>query len=449
MRKISLISMLITISMCIFIIEAQIPVPVPFPGVKSGLSNIIILVAMVLLSRRDAFFVLIVKIVLSYFITGHGIMYSLAGGLSSFLIMAVFLKPLKNYIWVLSVLGAMAHNTGQILTAVALMGKAVFSYFPVLIISGIITGAFTGIIAQTFIRKSPYVRKLFSNLKFLLIIIPVLFFSGCATKETKDIFAMDTIISLDVYGKNAKNTILEMENELKRIDSKFSPSADFTEDSETKYIISEAKRISDLTGGAFDIELSKLSEVWGFRNKNYKIPTDEEIKTALSEKKYDFGGIAKGYAGDRLVEICKNNGITSGILSLGGNVIAIGENPEDTVWKVAIINPKKPTDYIGYVEVINKAVVTSGDYQRYFEEDGKRYHHILNPETGYPADSGLSSVTVISDSGILADALSTAFFVSGQDMVFKLYDELNFEALLITQDGQIITTENLNFHRKD
>lgn len=286
-------------------------------------------------------------------------------------------------------------------------------------------------------------------MKFFLIILALLSFSGCAKKETSDIFAMDTIITLSVYGKNAKEAISDMENEIKRLDEKFSPSKVFSEDEETEYLINTADAISNITDGAFDIRLRSLSEIWGFYDKEYKIPKDEEIKTALEKKAYDFGGIAKGYAGDRLAKICEENGIDSGILSLGGNVVAIGENPNGKVWKVGIANPKEPSEYIGYVEVIDKAVVTSGDYQRYFEQNGKKYHHILNPKTGYPAQNGLSSVTIISDSSILADCLSTAFFVSGKDTVFKLYNELDFEALLITQNGEIITTDNIIFHRKD
>lgn len=286
-------------------------------------------------------------------------------------------------------------------------------------------------------------------MKLFLIILALISVSGCAKKETSDIFAMDTIINLSVYGKNSKTAIAEMEEEIKRLDLKFSPSEEFIQDEETEYITDTADKVSYLTDGAFDIRLSSVSRLWGFYDKNYKIPKDTEIQSALEEKDYDFGGIAKGYAGDRLYEICKQNGIKSGILSLGGNIVTIGENPDGEVWKIGIADPKNPSEYIGYTEVIDKAVVTSGNYQRYFEENGKRYHHILNPKTGYPAESGLLSVTVISDSGILADALSTAFFVSGKDMVFKLYNELSFEAVLVTTDGEIITTDNVNFHRKD
>lgn len=286
-------------------------------------------------------------------------------------------------------------------------------------------------------------------MKLFLIILALISVSGCAKKETSDIFAMDTIINLSVYGKNSETAIAEMEEEIKRLDLKFSPSKEFIQDEETEYITDTADKVSYLTDGAFDIRLSSVLRLWGFYDKNYKIPEDTEIQSALEEKNYDFGGIAKGYAGDRLYEICKQNGIKSGILSLGGNIVTIGKNPDGEVWKIGIADPKNPSEYIGYTEVIDKAVITSGNYQRYFEENGKRYHHILNPKTGYPAESGLLSVTVISDSGILADALSTAFFVSGKDMVFKLYNELSFEAVLVTTDGEIITTDNVNFHRKD
>lgn len=165
MRKTILIAMLVAISMCIFIIEAQIPLPVPFPGVKPGLSNIIILITIILLGKREASLVLFLRIILSSAITGHGLIYSLFGGIFAFFTMCIFIKPLKNYVWVISVLGALAHNTGQILCASLILGKAVISYFPVLVISAIITGAFTGISAQAVILKSSYINKLFFELR--------------------------------------------------------------------------------------------------------------------------------------------------------------------------------------------------------------------------------------------------------------------------------------------
>lgn len=167
MRKLSLIAMLIAISMCIFTIEMFIPMPVPFPGVKCGLSNVIILVTLFLLGRSDAAKVLFIKIILTslLFSQGMSIFYSLAGGISAFFTMALLKKPLNDVPWVVSVFGAIAHNTGQIIMACIIMNTtAIFSYFPILIISAIITGAFTGIIAQITL-KSKYIQKLFGEIK--------------------------------------------------------------------------------------------------------------------------------------------------------------------------------------------------------------------------------------------------------------------------------------------
>ena len=165
MKKISLISMLIAISLCIFVIEAQIPVPVPFPGVKCGISNVLVLITMILLDRKSAGAVLFLRIILSAVILGHGMsmIYSFFGGTFAFLLMAVLIKPLKDYVWVVSVFGALAHNFGQMLAACIFLGKAVLSYYPVLVISAIITGIFTGIISQCIV-KNRTIKKLFGGL---------------------------------------------------------------------------------------------------------------------------------------------------------------------------------------------------------------------------------------------------------------------------------------------
>lgn len=166
MRKISLISMLIAISMCIFLIEAQIPVPVPFPGVKCGLSNVLVLVTMILLDRKSAAAVLFLRIILSGIISGYGIsvIYSLSGGILAYLVMSLLIKPLKEYTWAISIFGALAHNTGQICVAWFFLGLPVLSYYPILIISAIITGIFTGIISQI-VAGNKHIKKLFGGTK--------------------------------------------------------------------------------------------------------------------------------------------------------------------------------------------------------------------------------------------------------------------------------------------
>ncbi len=284
-------------------------------------------------------------------------------------------------------------------------------------------------------------------MKLLVIILSLFLLCGCEKQETADIFAMDTIISLDVYGKNSENAVAEMKAEITRLDKKFKPDSDFFEDEETISLIKKADEISALTDGSFNLYLGDVMKIWGFRDKSYRIPKDEELEYALKSRLPDFGGIAKGYAGDRLKSIAEDNDIKSGILTLGGNVVAIGKKTDGTPWRVGIADPKKTSDYAGYVEVCDKSVITSGSYQRYFEYEGKRYHHIINPKTGKPSESGLLSVTVISSDGSLADALSTAFFVLGKEKTLEIYDsgKLDFEAVLIEENGSITATDNANF----
>ena len=285
-------------------------------------------------------------------------------------------------------------------------------------------------------------------MRFLCILICILI-CGCSKTEKTDIFAMDTIISLEVYGTKTSEALEKMNEEIMRIDEKFSPKSNFVLD-ETKDILKISDRVSELTNGSFDITLGQVMQVWGFRDGTPGIPEHSDIVSARKEKVYDFGGIAKGYAGDRLSRIADEYGV-SGIFSLGGNIQAVGTKKDGKPWRVGIANPENTKDYIGYVEVCDKAVVTSGVYQRFFEENGKIYHHIIDPKTGYPADSELLSVTVIADSGTFADALSTALFVAGKEAAMELYNsgEIEFEAIFIDRDGNVFETENACLIRKE
>ena len=148
--------------------------------------------------------------------------------------------------------------------------------------------------------------------------------------------------------------------------------------------------------------------------------------------KIDLGGIAKGYTSSRIMDIFKENGITSGLVNLGGNVQALGTKTDGSNWRVAVQSP-------------DEAVITSGGYERYFEQDGVTYHHIIDPKTGYPAENGLVSVTIVSSDGTLADGLSTSLFIMGEEKAAEFWkahsDE--FEAILETDDGTIYVTEGL------
>ena len=159
----------------------------------------------------------------------------------------------------------------------------------------------------------------------------------------------------------------------------------------------------------------------------------------------DLGGIAKGYAADQAISIYKKHGITSAYINLGGNVSVLGGKPDGSPWIVGIQNPRQPIGrYIGTLKIRDKIIVTSGDYERYFIKDNIRYHHILNPKTGYPADSGLISTTIITGLSVDADALSTATFVLGLDKGRKLIESIEgVEAIFITTNKEIFITSGL------
>ena len=161
----------------------------------------------------------------------------------------------------------------------------------------------------------------------------------------------------------------------------------------------------------------------------------------------DLGGIAKGYTSARVMEIFREYGITSGMVSLGGNVQTLNIRPDGKPWQIGIQNPNgQQGSLLAVLSVENKAVITSGGYERYFEEDGNTYIHILNPKTGYPADSGLVSVSVISENGMLADALSTSLYLMGEEQAAGYWrthaDE--FDMILETEDGTLYVTEGIS-----
>ncbi|MBE6005639.1 MAG: FAD:protein FMN transferase [Sarcina sp.] len=173
--------------------------------------------------------------------------------------------------------------------------------------------------------------------------------------------------------------------------------------------------------------------------------SEPSVSFGIKGMEIDLGGIAKGYTGDRVGEIFEKYGIESGIISLGGNVQTFGAKEDGRSWRVAIQNPASDVEYLGVLDVEDKAVVTSGGYERYFEEKGVRYHHIIDPRTGYPADSGLLSATIICDEGILADGLSTSLFIMGREEAEKFWREsgLDFEFILEDEKGVLYVTEGI------
>lgn len=232
------------------------------------------------------------------------------------------------------------------------------------------------------------------------------------------------------------------------------------------YLMKRSLELWDKTDGAFDPAIYPVMEEWGFTTKEYKVPDYDKLqrKVMLSDAskikfdegsgnvefetegmKVDFGGIAKGYASSEIMDIFKENEIISGIVSLGGNVQVYGSKTDGSLWRVAIQNPDGDDSYIGILQVKDKAVITSGGYERYFIEDGKTYHHIINPATGYPAESGLKSVTIVSEDGTLADGLSTSLFVMGLDKAKEFWNDNadKFDAILFTDDNALYVTKGI------
>lgn len=230
---------------------------------------------------------------------------------------------------------------------------------------------------------------------------------------------------------------------------------------DTYSVVEASLYYSELTGGAFDPTIAPLVNLWSIgENLTGNLPPEEEIvrkrdlvdyrklemadnnSIFLSEKgmKIDLGGIAKGYIGDKVKKYFLSSGVGRGIINLGGNIVVIGSKPEEMPWKIGIQNPLEPRgNHIGIARIIDKTVVTSGIYERYFFHDGVRYHHILNPVTGYPVDNDLASVTIISEKSIDADALSTSLFVLGVEEGMELIEQIeDSEAVFVTKDKKVI-----------
>lgn len=231
---------------------------------------------------------------------------------------------------------------------------------------------------------------------------------------------------------------------------------------ETAELFDFSLEISKMTDGALDCSIYPILTEWGFTTSDYTIPTEERISELLAYTDYrkinfngeyvqipenmqiDLGAVGKGYTGDLVVEILKENSIESALLDLGGNIQTIGTKPDGTDWKIGLRSPFDEGNF-ATLEVSDRAVITSGGYERYFVgDDGETYWHILDPKTGKPAHSGLISVTVIGDEGRLCDALSTSLFVMGLEKATELWrNRDDFEMILVTEDGKIYLTEAL------
>lgn len=309
--------------------------------------------------------------------------------------------------------------------------------------------------------------------KFLVsMLFILLFLSGCSEEKisNRQIYTMDTLCSVTVYGE--ESTTDRISEELYYLDNVFSAYDGEAEELNRNgggemsesfcELLLESAEIQ-LETGTFSPHLGSVIELWGIGSKNY-VPTDEELSEALSSAgiynievsenmlvlkngaKLNFGAVAKGYASDKIREILTEDNVESAMISLGGNVYVHGRKPDGSLWRVGIRDPKgSENDWFCTLNLEDRFVISSGDYERYFEKDGKRYHHIISPDTGYPAESDLLSVTVVSENGVRADGYSTALYVMGSEGALQFWREKEgFELVLVCRDGRVIVTEGLS-----
>ncbi len=317
---------------------------------------------------------------------------------------------------------------------------------------------------MNFVTKN--IKKI-SVILFIAVVLCCIVFSQNSTNYT--FYGFDTFVTLTLYGRNTDNAaekaeglLISLENELSLYRS--GSITNKINNAETgsqvkvpeKYanLLLAALDISEKSGGAFDITIQPLSQLWDVKNRTTP-PTEDEIlkaKNLVGYKKLivtdntvtktddvtiDLGGIAKGYAADEIKKLLVSEGIKKGIINMGGNVCTIGKKTGNSGWNIGICNPFDPSQIITDVKVSDSCVVTSGGYQRYFKHGGETYHHIISPYTGYPANSGLSSVSIVCENGMLADALSTAAFILGETEGEKLVKSFRAKGIFVRNDGSV------------
>lgn len=323
--------------------------------------------------------------------------------------------------------------------------------------------------------------------KLLSIFLCLFLLTGCAgsgeeaRSSTRYLTAMDTVMTLTAYGKNREAALDKAEAEIERLDgllsvgnpdseiSRLNTSGTLTLSRAPAALLGRALDLARETGGLFDPTVYPLVKLWGFFDKNYHVPTGQELRDTLCLVGYeklafvpdtglvtlgpgqqiDLGGIGKGFASQSVTDLLRASGVTSALLSLGGNIQCLGTKPDGTPWNIGIRDPWNGDGTLyAAVKVTDKAVITSGGYERYFEdpETGNIYRHILDPRTGAPAESGLSSVSIVTSDGALGDGLSTALYIMGLSEAADFWraHRESFDAILIADDGTLYATEGLN-----
>ena len=306
----------------------------------------------------------------------------------------------------------------------------------------------------------------------------LLFLTGCSAESSPEpvqgtFFAMDTMMDFTIYGesgliKQSESLIASLESLVSVTDANselyaINQTGSGTLTGKASSLMEQALEICRRTDGALDLSIYPIVRAWGFTTGSYQVPDEAEIQALLPLVDYrkiqydaatgtvtlpegmeiDLGSVAKGYAGQLAAQMLREHGVQSALLNLGGNVQTVGAKPDGSPWQIGIKDPQGE-DAMMVLSVEDQAVVTSGGYERYFEQDGQTYWHIMDPSTGHPADSGLISVTIVGDEGVVCDGLSTALFVMGLEKAADLWAQSgDFEAVFVTASGEVYITEGL------
>ena len=306
----------------------------------------------------------------------------------------------------------------------------------------------------------------------------LLFLTGCSAESSPEpvqgtFFAMDTVMDFTIYGESglidqSESLIASLESLVSVTDADselyaINQTGSGTLTGKASSLMEQALEICRRTDGALDLSIYPIVRAWGFTTGSYQVPDEAEIQALLPLVDYrkiqydaatgtvtlpegmeiDLGSVAKGYAGQLAAQMLRNSGVESALLNLGGNVQTVGAKPDGSPWQIGIKDPQGE-DAMMVLSVEDQAVVTSGGYERYFEQDGQTYWHIMDPSTGHPADSGLISVTIVGDEGVVCDGLSTALFVMGLEKAADLWAQSgDFEAVFVTASGEVYITEGL------
>lgn len=331
---------------------------------------------------------------------------------------------------------------------------------------------------------SPKVKKVVSAFLFVVATAAVCFYSWNSRELYRPAssvnFVMNTLVEQRLYGRHSEEAVAEVSarmSEFERLLSTYVAGSEIDQINQsagkapvkisplTMDLLKLSKEYCQQSQGVFDITIAPVVLEWGVTSENPHVP-DEETLASLLEKvdcndlildekastamlrregqAIDLGGIAKGYSCDIFREVAQKYNITSGYASIGGNIVVLGKGPNKKELLFGLRDPRgDESQYIGSISLEGKVMATSGDYERFFEQDGVRYHHILDPQTGYPADNGLISVSVISENGALADFLSTALFVAGKEKSLQQMEREDFQLILVDEEMNVYLSPSL------